>query len=227
MICMFQMMTRRTDLKTEEFSRYWQDEHVRGISAIPHLRRYVQNHRISIPALKHRENNFPYDGIEEFWLDDEIALRKMRASAEFRLADDDRQKFSDIARSEILVTAPRVRIDGATRPEMIKIAFMSKRATGWTRDGFREYAQGKHADVTMTGQHVRYMQCFVVDAAYEFAEPRFDGLGQAWYATVEDLVASYSAENKFMDDLRRDERKLMEDPTGGYFREHALTLPAA
>jgi uncharacterized protein (TIGR02118 family) len=63
---------RKTGLTREEYNRYWKEQHgPLAARLIPGLRRYVQNHFVSMPGYEYEG-----DGIVEMWYDDVAAFQR-------------------------------------------------------------------------------------------------------------------------------------------------------
>ena len=63
---------RKEGLTREEYNKYWKEQHgPMAASMIPGLRKYVQNHFISVPG-----REYVGDGIVEMWYDDVEAFQK-------------------------------------------------------------------------------------------------------------------------------------------------------
>ena len=71
MIKLVYCITKKVGLTDEEFFHYWEDIHGPLGARIPHLRRFVQSHRVMVPGDKRRPD---YDGMVELWFDDREAL---------------------------------------------------------------------------------------------------------------------------------------------------------
>jgi uncharacterized protein (TIGR02118 family) len=79
---------RKPGLTVEEFNKHWKEVHAPlAAKMIPGLRRYVQNHFISVPG-----KEYEGDGIVEMWYDSLEAQRKsmeyLRSPAAKALAED-------------------------------------------------------------------------------------------------------------------------------------------
>ena len=103
---------RRSDVESEEFHRYWRDEHgplVRSFQEALGIRRYVQVHRIETPfndALRQSRSALePFDGVAELWWDDVDALAAGASSPEGLAAGqallEDEARFIDLAHSAL------------------------------------------------------------------------------------------------------------------------------
>lgn len=183
MLHVLYFITRKPSLGDEEFHRYWREVHGPIAAKIPQLQRYEQSHRIPFPG-----SNSPYDGVAEVWLADERALAALRESPEYvqgALADE--PNFIDMSRVEWLVTHDRVIVDGPQTPRQVKLIFQLKRRFGVALPEFRRYWLDVHGPIVCKLPGLRrYVQCHTVDAAYRYAEPRWDGVAQLW---VDDEVA--------------------------------------
>jgi uncharacterized protein (TIGR02118 family) len=70
------LLNRKEDMSFEEFERYFFDQHLPYVLAIPGVRGYVVNLRGA------DDTEAPYDGISEFWFDDRDAFERAMASPE-------------------------------------------------------------------------------------------------------------------------------------------------
>lgn len=68
------MLTRRTDMSHDEFTRWWLDEHVPLASALPNVRRVILN----VVDVGYDEAGF--DGVSELWFDSQDAFDAAYAS---------------------------------------------------------------------------------------------------------------------------------------------------
>ena len=93
MIKMVFLVHKRSDMDTEEFSRYWRETHAAIGAKLPGLRKYVQNHSIAAPD----GTPASYDGFAELWFDDVASLEQAMASPEGEAVVADLENFLDVA----------------------------------------------------------------------------------------------------------------------------------
>jgi len=105
MVKLVYCIAKKPNMTHEEFFRYWKDVHGPLGARIPHLRKLIQSHRISIPADKHRPD---YDGMAELWFDDIASLRAARQSPEWKASSDDETNFIDHKRVACFVSEEHV-----------------------------------------------------------------------------------------------------------------------
>ena len=183
MLHVLYFITRKPALGETEFHRYWREVHGPIAKKVPQLRRYVQSHRIPFAGA-----NSTYDGAAEVWIDNEAALGALRQSPEYlkgALADE--FNFIDMSRVEWLVTNDHVILDGPQTSQLVKTIFQLKRKPGMSLADFRKYWVDVHGPIVCQLPGLRrYVQCHTVDAAYSYAEPKWDGVAQLW---VDDLAA--------------------------------------
>lgn len=183
MLHLLYFITRKPSLSDEEFHRYWKDTHGPIAARIAQTWRYEQSHRIPVAG-----TNSPYDGAAEAWIEDQAAVDALRTSAEYvNGALVDEPNFIDMNRVEWLVTQDHVIKDGPQTPQQVKGIFQLKRKPGMNLEDFRKYWIEVHGPIVceLPGLQ-RYVQCHTIDAAYSYAEPKWDGVAQLW---VEDLAA--------------------------------------
>ncbi len=183
MLHILYFITRKPSLSDEEFHRYWKETHGPIAARIAQTWRYEQSHRIPLEG-----TNSPYDGAAEAWIEDQAAMDALRTSTEYvngALADE--PNFIDMNRVEWLVTHDHVIKDGPQTPHQVKGIFQLKRKPGMNLEDFRQYWIEVHGPIVceLPGLQ-RYVQCHTIDAAYSYAEPKWDGVAQLW---VEDLAA--------------------------------------
>ncbi len=88
------LVHRRPGMDSEEFSRYWRENHAPIGSKLPGLRRYIQNHsRVATDGLPP-----PYDGFAEIWFDDVASYERAMASPEAQIMNADIANFVDLER---------------------------------------------------------------------------------------------------------------------------------
>jgi len=95
MIKLVYCITKKAELTDEEFFHYWQNIHGPIGARIPHLRKLVQSHRITVPGDERRPD---YDGMAELWFEDEAALLAARQSPEWKASSEDELNFIDHAK---------------------------------------------------------------------------------------------------------------------------------
>ena len=82
------MVARRPGLTVQEFQEHWAGEHGRLVSAIPGLRRYVQNHAV-LEAYGLATRPMTHDGFSELWFDDLASLQSAARTPEWQAARRD------------------------------------------------------------------------------------------------------------------------------------------
>jgi len=92
MIKLVYCITKKTGLTDEEFFHYWENIHAPLGARIPHLRKLVQSHRLTVPGDERRPD---YDGMAELWFDDREALLTARQSSEWKASSEDEANFID------------------------------------------------------------------------------------------------------------------------------------
>ena len=110
---------RLPNLSREAFQQYWFDVHaplVRSVAGVLNIRRYVQSHSLSDPALgfgaqARGSAGLEYDGVAELWWDDLESRMAPGASEEGRAAGllllEDERRFIDLPRSPIFFVTER------------------------------------------------------------------------------------------------------------------------
>ena len=183
MIHILYFITRKPTLTDAEFHRYWRDVHGPIVKNIEQLKRYIQSHRLPFAGM-----NSTYDGVAEVWLEDTAALAALRHNPKYlngALADE--PNFIDMNRVEWMATQDHVILDGPQTPNLVKTVFQLKRKPGMSLAEARKYWIDVHGPIVCKLPGLRrYVQCHLLDAAYSYAEPKWDGVAQLW---VDDVAA--------------------------------------
>lgn len=206
MIHIHNFITRKPGLSEEQFSRYWKETHAPLVKRIPLVRRYLQSHRIPFPT-----SNSSYDGDSEVWLDDLDAMNLLRKSPDYlngALKDD--ENFMDMPRSDLLTTEDHIIVDGPQTPGMVKGIWRFRRKPGMSLADFRRYWIDVHGSLGAKIPGLRrYVQSHTVDAAYQFAQPRWDGVAQLWFDNAAAFAAALETP-QWRDGLAPDGPKFIE-----------------
>ena len=190
---------------------------------IPQLKGYIQSHRIPC-----RSNNSTYDGEAEVWLNDLDALKALRKSPEYlNGALKDEPNFIDPTRSEFLVAQDHVIIDGPRKPGLVKGVWRMRRKPGTSLAEFRRHWIEIHGVIATKIPGVRrYVQSHVIDEAYSFAEPRWDGVAQLWWDSVAALASALESP-EFQEDMRDGEEFIEGDSLSFFLAEEYQLIPPA
>jgi uncharacterized protein (TIGR02118 family) len=151
---------------------------------------HTQSHRIPYDG-----SISSYDGEAEVLIDSIDALAELRKSPEFidgALADE--RNFIDLKRVEWMATRDHVIVDGPTGGSLIKGIYQLKRMAGMSLDEFRKYWIDVHGGLgsKLPGLR-RYVQSHLIDEAYMYAEPRYDGVAQLWFDSADAMRAAFES----------------------------------
>jgi uncharacterized protein (TIGR02118 family) len=105
MIKLVYCFRKKPGLTDEEFFHYWEKVHGPIGVRIPHLRRLVQSHRVSVTGDKLQPD---YDGMAELWFDDAEALLAARQSREWKASSEDEGNFIDRTKVAYFVSEEHV-----------------------------------------------------------------------------------------------------------------------
>jgi uncharacterized protein (TIGR02118 family) len=190
MIHIHYFITRKEPLDDASFHRYWRETHGPIAGRIKQLRMYVQSHRIPYAG-----SNSLYDGEAEVLIDSLDALAEMRMSPEYldsALADE--RNFIDLRSVEWMATRDHVIVEGPTGSPLVKGVYQLKRMPGMGLDEFRKYWIEVHGSLgsKLPGLR-RYVQSHLIDEAYLYAEPRYDGVAQLWFENADAMRAAFES----------------------------------
>ncbi|HVN28530.1 MAG TPA: EthD family reductase [Candidatus Binataceae bacterium] len=183
-------ITRKEPLSDAEFHRYWRETHGPIVTRIKQLRMYVQSHRIPYAGA-----NSSYDGEAEVMVDSLQAIADLRANPEYlngALADE--RNFIDLKRVEWMATQDHVIVDGPSGSPLVKGVYQLKKLDGMSLDEFRKYWIEVHGSLgsKLPGLR-RYVQSHLVDDAYAYARPHFDGVAQLWFDSADAMRAAFDS----------------------------------
>jgi uncharacterized protein (TIGR02118 family) len=208
-------ITRKSSMSDAEFHRYWRETHGPIAARIPQLHRYVQSHRITAFG-----TNSPYDGEAEVLIDDLNAMAALRRSTEYlegALADE--RNFIDLTRVEWMTTCDHVVLDGPTGDKLVKGVWQLVIKPGMALGDFRKYWLEVHGPMALKLPGIRrYVQSHLIDEAYLYATPRFDGVAQLWFDSPEAFAAAFASPAGR--DLLEDGRVFIDAPRMTFFMAH-------
>ena len=187
MIHIHYFITRKESLDEAAFHRYWRETHGPIAGRIKQLRMYVQSHRIPYAG-----TNSTYDGEAEVLIDSLDTLAEMRKSPEYldgALADE--RNFIDLKRVEWMATRDHEIVTGPTASPLVKGVYQLKRMPGMSLHEFRKYWIEVHGS-KLPGLR-RYVQSHLIDEAYLYAEPHYDGVAQLWFENADAMRAAFES----------------------------------
>ena len=223
MIHLHYFITRKAGLGDDEFHRYWRETHAPIVKRITQLKGYIQSHLVPFSI-----NNTTYDGEAEIWLDDLSALEALRKSPEFLTgAAKDEPNFIDHSRSDFLIARDHVLIDGPRKPELVKAVWRMRRKPGVSLGEFRRHWIEIHGEIAKKIPGVRrYVQSHVIDEAYSYAEPRWDGVAQLWWDSPEALTEALKTP-EFKEDMRDGEEFIDGKSISFFLAQEYVVIPPA
>ena len=190
MIHLHYFITRKPGIDESEFHRYWLEVHGPIAMKIPQIRRYVQSHRI--PGMS---QNSTYDGVAEVFfegLDEVAAFHSAKEYLEGALADE--PNFIDMKRVEWMATHDRV-ISDAPAQGLVKGVFQLGAKPGSTPADFRTHWAEIHSKLALKMPGIRrYVQSQLIDEAYAYARPRFDGVAHVYFDSAEAMADSFASQ---------------------------------
>ena len=202
----------------EEFYTYWRRRHVKASpTPILNLRRYIQGHRVAVPR-----GDAPFDGVTEAWYDSLEAMLEQRRHVTHDLAIKDEAEFIDHRRVDILTTLDDIILDGEKKRGMIKGVFLVKRKPTFLRADFKRYWKEVHAPLALKLPGLRrYVQSHAVDEAYEWAEPRWDGVAHLYFDDAQAAEKAMTSD-VYLNESGPDVDKFIGTASGFWVQEHHI-----
>ena len=112
MVKLIYCITKKAGLTDQEFFNYWETIHGPIGARIPHLRRLVQSHRLTVVGDAYPPD---YDGMAELWFDDIEAFFAARQSPEWKASNQDEANFIDHKKVAYFISEEHVILDDVKR----------------------------------------------------------------------------------------------------------------
>lgn len=208
MVQQFGLIKKRRDIPIEQFHFHWREIHgPLGLSALPTVRQYVQNHRFFAQQLPDFPSP-PYDGVSEVFLDnleDAIGLGKSKGYLEVVRPDEANwlDSFAGhlIARPYVVLDSPPI----SKNAFLIKALLLLKRKPGMRVAEFQDHWLNSNGPLAArVPDLLRYVQCHTALESYE-ENPTFDGIAELWWSDLATFERSWSSpemQDKLLGDLR-------------------------
>ena len=211
-------LCKQPHMTLEEFYTYWRRRHVKASpTPILNLRRYIQGHRVAVPR-----GDAPFDGVTEAWYDSLEGMLEQRRHFTHELAIKDEAEFIDHRRVDILTTLDDVILDGEKKRGMIKGVFLVKRMPAMLRPEFKQYWKNVHAPLALKLPGLRrYVQSHTVDEAYEWAEPRWDGVAHLYCDDAQAAEKAMTSDD-YINESGPDVEKFVGIASGFWVQEHHI-----
>ena len=187
-----------------------------------HMRRYIQNHRVHSLG-----GNSPFDAASEVWSDGaenrmigQLSVKEHPNSPFKR----DEFNFIDLSRIGWMFTRDTAMMQAdALGSGMIQGIFQLQHKMGVTVEDFRAYWTEVHAPFVKSLPGLRfYQQCTVLDEAYHWGDPRWDGAEEIWFDNY-DAARKAIASDEFQRAVLPDFEKF-SDPPWYFFSEARLVM---
>jgi uncharacterized protein (TIGR02118 family) len=182
-------MKFRADRSKDACRRYWIEQHAPLASALAGLKHHIQSHRV----LGGEDiGNAPYDGLESLWFENEDAAKLALASPKMAAFTADADEFADPASTKHFLAREIVMRDVPEQESALKLVTFNFRKPGLSPRMFQDYWQNKHGPLVLRNFAAlrRYVQNHALVSCYESGlEPDFDGMLEAWLASLEALRA--------------------------------------
>lgn len=118
-------------------------------------------------------------------------------------------------------------IEGPRKPGLVKGVWRMRRKPGTSLAEFRRHWIEIHGVIASKIPGVRrYVQSHVIDEAYSFAEPRWDGGAQLWWDSAAALAFALESP-EFQEDMRDGEEFIEGDSLSFFLAEEYQVIPPA
>lgn len=193
------LIHKKPDWSTEDFHRYWRENHSELASQLPGLRRYQQNHVVDSVqrGISYPRGPEQLDGISMLWFDSEQAMKEAIATPAGRaLVADENHSMGHlriVALDQVEVIAP------ATDRPLLKRMSLLKRLPGVSPERFKHEWREEHARLVKRVEGVRgYRQNLIVSreapkgTPVDYERLPIDGIVELWFDDAESLDAAFA-----------------------------------
>jgi len=189
MIKVIYFFKRRPELSVESFHEHWRTTHARLITALPGIRRYVQNH--TLPSA-YRKGEPAFDGVAESWFEDTGAMKALASTPQYAAVLADEPNFIDRASMGAIITEEHVIKEEPAREGGVKTVDLVTHKPGMPIDAFFKYWREDHGSLCAAGPAIRrYVQSHTRRSIYDSGRtPAYDGAAMMWFDDMETLRAA-------------------------------------
>jgi uncharacterized protein (TIGR02118 family) len=198
----------RADQSREACRQYWIEQHAPLALGLVGLKHYVQSHRV---LGEDDIGNAPYDGFGSLWFENEVTAKQALASAQMATLKADADHFADPASTKQFLAREVVLRDVPEDEDALKLVAFNFRKPGLSPRMFQDYWENRHGPLVLRNFVAlrRYVQNQALPSSYESgAEPDFDGVLEAWLASIEALRAGEGTPEN--DAVRADEINFLD-----------------
>jgi uncharacterized protein (TIGR02118 family) len=180
------MASPKPGMSTEEFQRYWLENHaVNYASKIPQIKKYLID-----TVIPFGDGQPQWQGVAEIWLNAEDEIASLQSPEFLNGARADEPNWAAFWLTVALDTESREVVTGPAKsgPDAVKLIVLVKRKNGLSLEEFREHTAGPQADLAGKVPGLRrYLQCFTTDALYAVGEAVLDAAHMLWFDDAEAL----------------------------------------
>ena len=137
MINAMTIIKKKEPLTYSDFQAYWKNEHAEIVTRSPDVGTYIQSHPIYNDELEF-ENTI--DGLAEIWFEDTNAMRKLAASPDYKVIQEDEKVFIDSKAVHLIIAEDIITKKGSRTDQ--KILVFAKKKPKIDLNVFREKSVG-------------------------------------------------------------------------------------
>jgi uncharacterized protein (TIGR02118 family) len=192
----------------EACHQYWVEQHGPLTLRLAGLKHYVQSHRV----LGEQDiGNAPYDAFESLWFETEAVAKEALSSPQMKAIKAAADDFSDPAGTKQFLAKEIVLRDAPATDDAPKLVTFNYRKRGMPPPSFLDYWEHRHGPLVLDKFAAlrRYVQNHALEGSYAGdAEPDFDGVLEAWLASIEALRSGEGTADH--EALRADEANFLD-----------------
>jgi len=194
------LLNKKSDWSSEQFRKYWREEHSKLASQLPGLKAYQQNHVTDTAqrGISYKRGPESVDGISQLWFDDSHGMdQAFSAALGEKLIADEKHFISHLR----IVTAKPLEVIAPPAPgtALKRMSFLRRRADV-THDEFLYEWNVRHAALVKTLPGVLgYRQNVITHRespkghVVDYERLPIDGIVELWFENTATLDAAFSS----------------------------------
>jgi len=203
-IKLFAFGRRREGVATEEFHRWWEDVHARGLADEPtlrrHVRRYELNHRLAEDYVRDRyrpEGSGPgYDGVAVMWFDSMDEVQAMLAEPAHGAMADDAANFREDEQLLVFTHVPAEIVETGERGSAgAKMVCILRRNAAIDLPTFHEHWLHHHGGLFQRIEELNEpLLAYDQNHGIDLPDADYDGVTEQWFTSYGTFIGSLGVE---------------------------------
>ena len=203
-IKLFAFGRRREGVATEEFHRWWEDVHARGLADEPtlrrHVRRYELNHRLAEDYVRDRYRpegtGLGWDGAAVLWFDSLADLEALQAEPAFAAHAADATAFRDDEQLVVITHDPEAIVDKPERADAgAKMVCILRHNPAIDLPTFHEHWLHHHGGLFQRIEELNEpLLAYDQNHGIDLPDADYDGVTEQWFTSYGTFIGSLGVE---------------------------------